>query len=161
MISLTRDFKFSENVFRSCGNPQSVTYTRDEAGCRKDRRATLVAAAAMGATGEISRQIEHYFTIVAQRKRACIWAKYNTNIQFVGEHTMTSQHQDETIYSPSFTFGPNTLNPFSSCAGCKTWRITAVEATLSQERPLDILSARSRGTTQGIGNNYVVLNCDD
>ncbi len=161
IINLLRDFTTQNNSSSrmACGNPEQKVYTKNESGCKKDRRAVLKGIADyilnLGSDAR-GGAVENFFELKAQRKIICIWMNYKTEISYSGTPTMTSAFEDGT------TFSPPIIGDFTSCEHCSKIVLGGVvELTRNREERMDIISATASGTTRGIGNNFVTIDCMD
>lgn len=154
VIDIRTHFKTEEVQMRSCGNPQEVIFTVNPSGCKNDRRAKLKIKAVVE-TGDLSGSfdmLENSMQLRGQRKRGCIWMNYNTELDIKLDAAMTSMVDLTTLSDPpTGVFG---------CETCYRVIITAQEDVFRTGNTPVILSAHGAGTTRGIGNNFVTLDCN-
>lgn len=142
-------------TLRNCNNPHIEEYIRNENGCSKDRKAILEARVL--ATPNWSRtNIYFYMELRGQRKRACIWSDYKTQLDFVG-HNHTIQALINGTTSLTGTLGSG-IHSHYNANEIRIWAGASVPATGSPATA-SISSALGQGTTRGIGANVVEINC--
>lgn len=136
-----------------CGNP-TIRYYTHNSSCFSGRRAKLRVGSAVDNIGPPTYAIIHENSIKlnGQRKIACIWVNYDTELGFATSTTpfVISNYQNFVFDDP--------LVGIYGCSSC-------YELLLSIDRPSSgsgtpsITSASAKGTTRGIGSNWVTVNC--